>query len=141
MGVAREMLGPMGGSRGLAVVRWKGDLVIRGHLAGLKLWAVHWLGVLSVAVGVLLGVVVGHDFCWQEWRSGAFIIGQTRASVMEHSIGIISAALTDIGSWSSGMGEMARSASADGQSTRKKTESARRRPPRTTVRTAKWPQR
>jgi len=45
------------------VVRWKGDLVIRGNLAGVKLWGVHWLSVLSVVVGVLLGVVARHDFC------------------------------------------------------------------------------
>ena len=63
---------------------------------------------------------------------------------MEPSIGIIFAALTDIGSWSSGVGKMARSASADDQAARKKRESARRRQPRTAERTAvgmKWPQR
>ena len=49
--------------RKLAVVAWKGDLVIRGYLTGLKLWSVGRLGVLSVIVGVLVGVVVGHDVC------------------------------------------------------------------------------
>lgn len=46
----------------LTIVCWKGDLVIRGYLASLKLWRVRWLGVPSVVVGVLLGVVIGHDF-------------------------------------------------------------------------------
>ena len=47
----------------LTVVDWKGDLVIRGHLAGMELWRIRRLGVLGISVGVLLGVVVGHDFC------------------------------------------------------------------------------
>jgi hypothetical protein len=53
----------------LTVMCWKGDLVIRGYLTGVKLWGVRWLGVLSIVVGVLLGVVVGHDFCWPNWGS------------------------------------------------------------------------
>lgn len=47
----------------LSIVRWKGDLVVRGYLTRLKVWGECWLGVLSVVVGVLLRIVVGHDLC------------------------------------------------------------------------------
>ena len=52
----------------LAVVRWEGNLVIGGCLTGLKVWGVVRLGVLGVGVGVLVGVVVGHDVCWHGWE-------------------------------------------------------------------------
>lgn len=55
------MLRPGHRGRELAIVGWKGNFVIRGHLAGMKLRSVSRLGILSVIVGVLVGVVVGHD--------------------------------------------------------------------------------
>lgn len=84
------------GSCELTVVGWKRNLVIRGHLTGVKLWSVRGLGVLGVIVGVLVGVVVGHDVCRPRWDSwGYFIALKTRASVMEHSIDLISGVLTE----------------------------------------------
>ena len=56
------------------VVAWKGDLVIRGCLTGLKLRSVGRLGVLSVIVGMLVGVVVGHDVRWPGLESWGYFI-------------------------------------------------------------------
>ena len=47
----------------LTIIRWERDLVIRGYRTGMKLWGVRWLGVLSVIVGVLLGIIVRHVLC------------------------------------------------------------------------------
>lgn len=65
-----------------------------------------------------------------------FIVRQTRASVMEHSIDLILGLLTDIGSEWREIRKRAGSLSADGQTAHKKRRRARRRQPRITEGTA-----